>query len=102
MNKIIAVSIGDVNGIGIHILLNAWKSNKIENFIIFTDPKKIRKYLKEKKIENKVNIVNNEKLKLNYKKNKLNIYSFKSRSLEENTYKSLEYSYELCKKKLCR
>ncbi len=101
MNKIIAVSIGDINGIGIHILLNAWKSNKIENFIILTDPKKIRKYLKEKKIENKVNIVNNEKLKLNYKKNKLNIYSFKSRSLEENTYKSLEYSYELCKKKLC-
>ena len=101
MNKIIAVSVGDVNGIGIHILLNAWKSNEIENFIIFTDPKKIRKYLKEKKIEDKVNIVNNEKLKLNYKKNKLNIYSFKSRSLEENTYKSLEYSYEFCKKKLC-
>ena len=37
MNKIKAITIGDINGIGIEILLKTWKQNKINNFILFTN-----------------------------------------------------------------
>ena len=37
MNKLIGVTIGDIKGIGIHILINEWKKNKIKNFILITN-----------------------------------------------------------------
>ena len=49
MNKLIAVTIGDINGIGIEILLKEWKKNNINFFVIFSNIKLIRKYLKKKK-----------------------------------------------------
>ena len=36
MNKYIAVTIGDINGIGMEILIKSWKKKQIQNFIIFT------------------------------------------------------------------
>ena len=49
--KIIAVTIGDINGIGIEILIKLWKSKKIHNFILITNNKLFNKYLIKKKIK---------------------------------------------------
>ena len=46
-------------------------------------------------------MVNYEKNKFTYIKNKLNIFSFKASSLQDNTYKSLKYGYNLCANKKC-
>ena len=35
MNKIIAITIGDINGIGIDILIKTWKFNKIKKYDFF-------------------------------------------------------------------
>ena len=48
MNKLIAVTIGDINGIGIEILLKEWKNNNINFFVIFSNIKLIKKYFKKK------------------------------------------------------
>ena len=48
MNNIIAITIGDINGIGIEILINAWKKNKIKKFILFTDIVRFKKLIKKK------------------------------------------------------
>tara|TARA_B100000963_G_C22502958_1_gene614709 strand:+ start:52 stop:1029 length:978 start_codon:yes stop_codon:yes gene_type:complete len=102
MNNTIAVSVGDIKGIGIEILINAWKNEKIKNFILFTDIKVLTKYLKNnKKIINNINVINTNKNIYKFKINKLNVFSFKSRSLEDNAYKSLINAYNLCKQKLC-
>ena len=42
--KIIAVTIGDINGIGIEILIKLWKSKRIHNFILVTNNKLFKKF----------------------------------------------------------
>ena len=101
MNKIKAITIGDINGIGIEILLKTWKQNKINNFILFTNIKEIKKYLNKKKIKVELNILEKTGTKINYKKNKINIFSYNVKSPEENTFKSLEYAYNFCKNNIC-
>ena len=100
MSKFVAVTIGDIKGIGIKILLETWKKNKIKNFILFTDIEILKKNI-EKKYINKINIIDLEKLNYNYKNKNLNIYNFKSKSLEDNTYKSLKFAYKFCKNEIC-
>ena len=100
MPKIIAVSIGDPKGIGIEILIKSWKNNKIKNFILFSDIDNIYNYLKTKKIHKSINLIN-KNTKFIFKKNKLNIYTYKSTSNEDNTYKSLKYAYKFCKNNYC-
>ena len=99
MHNIVAITIGDINGIGIEILINSWKKNKIKKFILFTDIVKLERFFKKKNINLKINIVKreNDKIKLDY--NKINIFSYNSISNEDNTFKSLKYAYEFCKKK---
>ena len=101
MPNLVAVTVGDINGVGIKILINSWKSNKIKNFILFSDFSVISKYLKKQKIKLDINIIYKNSKNINFQKNKLNIFSFKSKSLEENTYKSLKLAYQFCKKKIC-
>tara|TARA_A100001011_G_C14295451_1_gene838220 strand:+ start:473 stop:1447 length:975 start_codon:yes stop_codon:yes gene_type:complete len=101
MNKFIAITIGDINGIGIHILLDAWKNKKIKNFVLLSDVNVIKKFIKSKKYSIKLNIINTDKNNIQFDKNKLNIYSYKSSSLEDNTYKSLRYSYYFSKNLNC-
>ena len=96
MNKIIAISIGDINGIGIELLLNLYFKKKINNFILFTNSFIFLKYLKKKKISLKINIVNKNN-RLDYIKDKFNIYTYKSKSNEENTYNSIKLSYKECR-----
>ena len=101
MNRIVAITIGDINGIGIDILINTYKSNKIDNFILFTNIDKLEKYLLKRKIKLNLNVINKNERSLNFVKNKFNVYTYKCISSEENTYKSLRYAYNFCIKKFC-
>tara|TARA_B100001059_G_scaffold41568_1_gene33442 strand:+ start:3349 stop:4326 length:978 start_codon:yes stop_codon:yes gene_type:complete len=95
--KLICVTIGDIEGIGIHLFLKEFKKEKIKNFILITNINIFNKFIKISK--NKINIINDEINFKNYNKNKLNIYSFKTKNKNTNTIDSLKYAYELTKKK---
>ena len=95
MSKKIAVTIGDINGIGIEILIKIFQTKREENFVLFTNYKIIKKFLNKKNIKIKLNICNNN----HYKKNHLNIYTYSAYSNEENTLKSIRYSYLETRKK---
>ena len=101
MNKLIAITIGDINGIGIQILIKSWKDKKIKNFILVTNIDILIKVLKKRKIKLLFNLVNYKKDQFIYLKDKFNVFSYKANSLEENTYKSLKYGYSLCANKKC-
>lgn len=96
MSKLIAVTIGDIKGIGINLLIKVYKKKKINNFILFTN---IDFFLKNINFpKNKINIINDESIN-NYDKKKLNIYNYKTKDINSNTLKSLEIAYRLTKKK---
>ncbi len=100
MNNLIAVTIGDIKGIGIEILLKTWQSKKIKNFILFTNEKYFRYYLKKNNIKIKYKVINNISIKLlNLYKNKFLIYTYNAINNPDNTYKSLKYAYEFTKLK---
>ncbi len=101
MNKYIAITIGDINGIGLEILINSWKKKQIKKFIVFSNIKIIKKYFKKKNLVSDLNIIDIKKKNYNYQINKINIYSFNAKSLEDNTYNSLKFAYNFCKLKIC-
>ena len=97
-NNFTSISIGDIEGIGIEIILKLWKKNKIKNFIVFTNIDIFNNYLKKNKIKISINLINHtlfsEKQEL---KNKFNIFSFKASNKIENVIYSLKYSYTYTK-----
>ncbi len=95
MNKIIAITIGDIKGIGIELILSLWIKNIKRKFVIFSDKKVIKAYLKKNKHDIDINIVNKNN-KIIFKNNKLNVYHFYSKNDVENTYKSLIFAHEEC------
>ena len=99
MNKLIAVTIGDINGIGIDIFIKLFLNKKIKNVVLFCNIKIIKNYLKKNKINLKINLFNKTKVKFVYKKNLLNIYSYKSNSDAKNTIDSIIFSHNECIKK---
>ena len=101
MIKLVAITIGDINGIGIDILIKTWKKRRIKNFILITNIKIFNQYLIKKKIKLKLNIIDIEKNNLNFVKNKINVFSYNANSLEDNTYQSLKNAYKLCIEKKC-
>ncbi len=101
MNKLIAITIGDINGIGIDVLIKTWKEKKIKNFILITNINMLIKELKKRKIKLILNQVNNKNNNFNYLQDRFNIFSYNAYSLEDNTYKSLKYGYNLCVNKKC-
>tara|TARA_B100000963_G_scaffold237386_1_gene207535 strand:- start:1310 stop:2284 length:975 start_codon:yes stop_codon:yes gene_type:complete len=101
MNKLIAITIGDINGIGIEILIKTWKEKKIKNFILITNIDILNKILKKRNYKLLLNLVNYKKNKFIYQKEKFNIFSYKASSLEDNTYKSLKHGYDLCANNKC-
>ncbi len=101
MNKVVAITIGDINGIGIKILFKSWQKKHVRNFILFTDHKILKKNFRDNIIKKNFNIINKKKQKLVYDKKRINIFSYNSSSSEDNTYKSLKYAYKFCKKKIC-
>ena len=88
--KLICVTIGDIEGIGIHLLLKEFKKGKIKNFILLTNINIFKNYIKFSK--NRINIID-ENLN-NYDNNKLNIYSFKTKNKNTNTIDALKYAYK--------
>ena len=98
MSKIIAVTIGDIKGIGIEILINEWKKNNLTNFVLFTSYKLFKKYIISKNINIKIykSTINNEKLIIS--KNSFNIFDIKASNNDQNTLNSLKVSYKLVKK----
>ena len=98
LNKnLICVTIGDIEGIGIHLLLKEFKKRKIDNFVILTNINIFNKYIKFPKV--KINLINDINFN-NYNKKKLNIYDFKTKNKNTNTMDSLQYAYELTNKKI--
>ena len=102
--KIIAVTIGDINGIGIEILINLWKSKKIHNFILVTNYKLFNNYLIKKRIKLPIKKINkyerDDFIKINIKN--FSIFDIKAKNNYYNTYNSLLESYKLNNKKLCQ
>ena len=101
MNKVIAITIGDIRGIGIKILIDSWKNQKIGKFILVTNIEIFKKYLIKEKIKISLNEIIIDEVIINYNPIKLNILSYDCSSVVENTYKSLKYAYKLCKTKIC-
>ena len=102
--KIIAVTIGDINGIGIEILIKLWKSKRINNFILVTNNKLFNKYLIKKKIKLPIKIFNTYEKVDFIKINKKNfpIFNIKAKNNYHNTYNSLLESYKLNNKQICQ
>tara|TARA_B100000902_G_scaffold383386_1_gene422204 strand:- start:66 stop:1052 length:987 start_codon:yes stop_codon:yes gene_type:complete len=101
MTNITAVTIGDINGIGIEILIKLWKKNKIKKIILFTNIIFFKTFLKKRRINLKINLLDEKSTNLNYKNGYLNIYSYNAKNNEENTYNSLKYAYHFCNKNIC-
>jgi len=98
-NNFTIVSIGDINGIGIEILIKLWKKNKIKNFIIFTNITIFKNYLEKNKIKLSINLIRHDFfLKNKILKNKFNIFTFNTKNNVENTMIPLKYSYNYTKK----
>ena len=96
MNKFIAISIGDIRGVGIEILLNLWIKKKIRNIIIFSNTRYIKKYLKLNNINQSIISINEKNLYENsLNKNKLLIFNYNAKNEIENSYKSLSISYRI-------
>ncbi len=98
-----AVTIGDIEGIGLKILIKLWKKNpsKLGKFVLVTNLNILKKQLK-KYNQNlpKIKIIDFKKKK-QIKKDFLNIYNIKATNNIKNTYKSIIKSYELNKKQFC-
>ena len=100
MDKLVAVTIGDPKGIGIHILIDLWKKKQFNNFILFSDIKIIKNILNKYRITKNINFIDKISISnFNYKK--LNIFTYKSKSTIHNTYQSLIHAYNFNKKNLC-
>tara|TARA_Y100000590_G_scaffold468162_1_gene649795 strand:+ start:86 stop:1042 length:957 start_codon:yes stop_codon:yes gene_type:complete len=96
MNKnLIGITIGDIEGIGISLLIKLWKEKKIKNFFLITNITLFKKYLKKNNIKLNFEIYNN---KIN--KDIFTIYNISAKNNIENTYFSLLESFKLYKKKL--
>tara|TARA_B100000575_G_C23141698_1_gene664559 strand:+ start:5035 stop:6039 length:1005 start_codon:yes stop_codon:yes gene_type:complete len=93
-SNFIAVAVGDIKGIGLELLINSLKEKKINNFVLFTNLQILKKHIKKRKIDIKINIVNKIENNFDYLYDKLNIYNFKSKSEVDNTIKSLIYTYK--------
>ena len=74
LNKnLIAITIGDIDGIGINLLLSEVRKKNIRNFILFTNIKIFKENVKYP--INKINIIdiNNINKKTHYENEKINI-----------------------------
>lgn len=95
--RLICVTVGDIEGIGIHLLIKEFKKNKVKDFILLTNISIFIKYIKFPK--NRINLINKINFD-NYDKSKINIYSFKTKNKNTNTTDALKYAYELTKEKI--
>ena len=77
--KFIAITIGDINGIGIELLTKLFIEKKIRNFILFTNFKLLNDYLKKNKLEIKVRNIKKSNILPN-ESSVFYIYDFKAKN----------------------
>ena len=98
-NNFFAITIGDIEGIGIELLIKLWKNKKNNNFILFSNKEILNNFFKKNNIKIKLKIVNHYLDKKKIKKidfnNCLNIFDFSAKNNFENTYYSIIYSHKL-------
>ena len=99
MSKLIGVTIGDINGIGIEILIKEWKKGRIKNFVLISNYKLFKKYISSKKINIKTFVSTIRDNKLIVSKDYFNIFDIKASNYDQNSLESLKESYKLAKKK---
>ena len=95
-----AVTIGDINGIGIRLLIGLWKKNKIKKFVLVTNSELFKKYLKKNNITLPILQIN-DILKEKIHNKKFLIYNIKALNEISNTYNSILKAYELNKNGFC-
>ena len=98
-----AVTIGDIKGIGIEILIKLWKTKRknIGNFILVTNYKLLLKHLNKLNINLPVTpILDFNNVRKLAEKHFL-IYNIKAINNDYNTYNSMLESYTLARKKIC-
>ena len=61
MNNLVAITIGDINGIGIRLILKLYNENKIKNFVLVTNINYFKKFLKTNNISLNINVINQNK-----------------------------------------
>ena len=83
MTNLTAITIGDINGIGIEILIKLCKKNKIKKIIFFIIINFLKIFLKKRKINLKINILDEKTKNLNYKNGYLNIFSYKAKIMKK-------------------
>ncbi len=70
MSKFIAIAVGDINGIGIELLIKKIENKRLKNIILFTNLLIIKKYIKKINRKIELNIVNkSNKNDIFFKKN---------------------------------
>ena len=99
-----AVTIGDIHGIGIQLLINLWKfkKNKIGKFILISNYNLFEKYIKKNNIKLsyiKINDVTDTNKIFNYH---LPIFNIKANNNVTNSYNSIKIGYSLTKKNICK
>ena len=97
-SKKICITIGDIKGIGIRLLIDLWKKDKINNFFLLTNFSLFKKYIKNNNIKINIKKINDNTIK--QKSNYFLIYNIQAKNNEENTYNALIKSYELYKKNI--
>jgi len=104
MNKTIkAVTIGDINGIGIRLLINLWKfkRKKIGKFILISNFNLLNKFLKKNNINVPfLKIKNFSDIKKTFDKY-LPVYDIKAENNVSNSYNSIKKAYLLTKRNFC-
>ena len=98
IENMIAVTIGDIDGIGIEILINSFKKKQIKKFFLITNEKILKKYLKKNHIKIKIEKIINLANKKIYQSNTFYYYDIDARNNNENAYQAIKESYLVIKK----
>jgi len=98
-----AVTIGDIKGIGIEILIKLWKTKrkKIGNFILITNHKLLLNYLNKLNINLPVTPIQDFNNVRKLAEKKFLIYNIEAINNNYNTYNSILEAYSLVKKNIC-
>ena len=81
-SNLTAITIGDINGIGLELLLKIYKKNQ-NDYVLFTDIKVFNRYKNKNNIKIKTYVVNNNRRKQEFNKKFLNVFTYKSTSNED-------------------
>ena len=97
MTNLIAITIGDINGVGLEIILKLWEKNNYRKFVIFSNYSLLEK-IKNYNSRIKINIVNNNKNKLVFNKFKINVFNYDAKSNVINIF-VIKIAHKLCLEK---